>query len=64
MTADDLAIFSAESKEQGNNWSDAIQISKPKIRATHPRIVKTRQGFLALWTENDGQQLLLTTLLI
>jgi len=64
MTADGLAIFSAESKDQGNNWSDAIQISKPKIRATHPRIVKTRQGFLALWTENDGQQLLLTTLLI
>jgi len=40
MTADGLAIFSAESKDQGNTWSNSKQISKPKIRGAHPRLSK------------------------
>jgi len=64
MTADGMVIYSAESKDQGNNWSTAKQISKANTRATHPRIVKTKTGFFALWTENNGQQLLLATLLM
>jgi len=64
MTADGLAIFTAESKDQGNSWSTTKKISKSNMRATHPRVVKTEQGFLALWTENDGKQLLLATLLL
>ena len=51
----DWAVFFSESQDQGSNWSSPKQISKPGMRATHPRIVKTENGFLVLWTENDGQ---------
>jgi len=56
MSKHGLAIFKAESTDQGMSWSIPIQISNSQLRATHPRIVKTKQGFLALWTENDGNQ--------
>jgi hypothetical protein len=64
MTANGLAIFMAESNDQGNSWSDTEQLSNENVRATHPRIVKTVQGFFVLWTENNGQQLLLNTIII
>ena len=57
MTENGLAIFTAESIDQGKSWSKATQLSKADVRATHPRIVKTKEGFLTLWTENDGHQL-------
>ncbi|MEE9397056.1 MAG: sialidase family protein [Methylococcales bacterium] len=61
MGENTLAIFTAESKDQGVSWSSPKQISTVGTRATHPRIVKTENGFLALWTENDGQQQILAT---
>ena len=54
MGEDGLAIFMSESKDQGSNWSEPKQISTAGLRATHPRIVKTKTGFLSLWTENNG----------
>lgn len=52
---DELAIFSAESSDQGVNWSAPKRLSKPGMRASHPRILSRKQGFLALWTETtDG----------
>jgi len=56
-----LAIFFAESKDYGKNWSTAQQLSAIEMRASHPRIVKTAQGFLAAWTQSDGKQQQLIT---
>ncbi len=59
MMADDdkLAVFMAESNDQGATWSDPVRVSKPGMRATHPRIVSKKAGFLTLWTESStGQQ--------
>ncbi len=55
MTANGLAIFFAESLNQGQSWSKPKQISAADMRATHPNIIKTKNGFLAVWTESDGQ---------
>ena len=61
MTEEGLAIFSADSADQGLSWSVPSQISMRKIRATHPKIVKTKSGFLVVWTENDGYKQTLAT---
>lgn len=61
MGEDGLAIFMAESNDRGANWSASKKLSTPGLRATHPRIVKTENGFLSLWTENNGQQQTLAT---
>ncbi len=50
-----LAVFAAESKDQGKHWSKPIQLSSVGSRATHPLVIKTRTGFLSLWTEHDGK---------
>ena len=55
MGEDGMGVFVAESQNQGVSCSTAKKISKPDMRATHPRIVKTENGFLALWTENNGR---------
>ncbi len=56
-----MAVFLAESFDQGLNWSRPRQLSAPANRATHPRIIKTSSGFLALWTAHDGNQQRLIT---
>ncbi len=61
MGEESLAVFMAESQDQGTSWTKAQQISNAGMRATHPRIVKTETGFLALWTENNGLQQKLAT---
>lgn len=50
-TADGSGIFIAKSQDNGATWSNADRLTEPKVLATHPRIVATQQGFLALWTE-------------
>lgn len=50
-----LAIYAAESKDRGYSWSSTMLLSASQMRASHPRIVKTKTGFLALWTESDGR---------
>jgi len=51
-TEDGLAIFYAESNDSGLSWSESKRLSKPGMRATHPRIISTDTGFLTLWTES------------
>ncbi|MFK5948930.1 MAG: sialidase family protein [Methylococcales bacterium] len=64
MTENGLEVFMAKSSDQGNNWSVYKQISTPNLRASHPRIVKTKKGFFAVWTETKGQQLILKSIII
>jgi len=61
MSDNGFAIFTAESLDQGKNWSSPRQLSKVTQRATHPRIVNTQHGFLALWTSSDGHYQSLAT---
>ena len=56
-----LAVFKAESGDQGHSWSQPEQLSGKGMRASHPRIVKTGSGFLALWTQSDGRTQTLST---
>ncbi|ORU92661.1 MAG: hypothetical protein A6F70_03375 [Cycloclasticus sp. symbiont of Bathymodiolus heckerae] len=49
-----LGNFYAESKDGGEHWSVAKLLSTKGARASHPRIVKTKNGFFAAWTESDG----------
>ncbi|WP_144259468.1 sialidase family protein [Methylocystis sp. ATCC 49242] len=46
-----LAIYAATSSDDGASWTEAKRLSPLKITATHPRVVATKSGFLALWTE-------------
>jgi len=61
MTENGLVVFKAESKNRGKNWSASEQISTTNMRASHPRIVKTKKGFFAVWTESNGQETTLAT---
>jgi hypothetical protein len=56
MSEDGLAVFVSESADQGIHWTQPKQLSSAGMRASHPRAVKTENGFLAVWTESDGQQ--------
>jgi hypothetical protein len=64
MGENGLTIFVAESQDRGASWSTPKQISKMSYRATHPRVVKTKDGFLALWTESDGKEQRMATLML
>jgi len=55
-TEDGLSIFYAESKDSGLTWSENKRLSKPGMRATHPRIISNESGFLTLWTESATGQ--------
>jgi hypothetical protein len=61
MGEDGLAVFVAESIDQGIHWSQPKQLSTSGMRASHPRTVKTENGFITLWTESDGQHQTLAT---
>ncbi len=54
MSEKGLAVFMAESVDSGQTWSAAQQLSTQGQRASHPRIVHTPFGFLALWTEHQN----------
>ena len=56
MGDDGMAVFYAASKDSGLTWSKPMQLSKAGMRASHPRVVKTESGFVAVWTEHDGHQ--------
>ncbi|MDO9213599.1 MAG: exo-alpha-sialidase [Methylococcales bacterium] len=53
---DGMSIFSAQSQDGGVIWSTAKRLSVTGIMATHPRIISTQHGFLALWTEKHPKQ--------
>lgn len=50
------SIASAQSSDGGMAWSKAQALSKSGFMATHPRIISTSAGFLALWTEKQPKQ--------
>lgn len=57
MSEDGLAVYALETSAPGQGtWSQPSRLSGKGSRASHPRIVKTKTGFLALWTEHDGKQ--------
>jgi len=64
MSENGLAVFAAESSNRGESWSKPRQLSKVGMRATHPIIVKTEKGFLAAWTESNGQQQTLAKIIL
>ncbi len=64
MSDSGLGIFTAESLDHGKNWSATRQLSAQGGRASHPRIVKTKNGFLTIWTESDGVQQSLKALVL
>lgn len=49
-----LAIYAATSNDGGAHWSAARRLSQAHVTASHPRVVATKSGFLALWTEQSG----------
>ncbi len=59
MTDQGMGVFMAEKANNGLDWSRAVRLSVTTERATHPRIVATPQGFLALWTESANGQTIL-----
>jgi hypothetical protein len=53
---DGASIFSAQSQNGGVSWSAPKRLSVTGIIATHPRLVATPSGFLAMWTEKHNKQ--------
>jgi hypothetical protein len=49
-----VGVFAATSTDAGAHWTAPRRLSPGKITASHPRVVPTRNGFLALWTEQPG----------
>ena len=47
-------IFLSKSTNGGYSWSTPQRLSEPRHSPTHPRVVATRHGFLALWTEKNA----------
>ncbi len=54
MTDTGMAVFMAESLDNGESWGAAKPISPAGVRATHPKIVATRDGFLLVWTATEA----------
>jgi hypothetical protein len=54
MTETGMAVFLAESMDQGKSWGAARQLSQQGVRATHPKVVATPSGFLAVWTAAEA----------
>ena len=44
-------IFSATTTDGGATWSDPQRLSDDAAVATHPRVIATKAGFRAFWTE-------------
>jgi hypothetical protein len=56
MEPDGTSIFYAKSDDDGANWLTATRLTTANNAATHPRLVATKHGLLALWTEKPGKQ--------
>lgn len=48
-------ILAQTSGDGGEHWSAVRRLSADGMHPTHPRVVPTADGFLALWTQTDGQ---------
>jgi hypothetical protein len=56
MEADGASIFYAKSEDGGASWLTAVRLTTADHAATHPRLVTTKHGLLALWTEKPSKQ--------
>jgi uncharacterized protein YceK len=56
MERDGSSIFYAKSEDGGTTWLTATRLTQPSNAATHPRLVATEHGLLALWTEKPNKQ--------
>ncbi len=56
MEPDGTAIMLSQSTDGGRSWSTPRRLSDPSRSPTHPRLVATGHGFLALWTEKNASQ--------
>ncbi len=45
------AVFASTSRDAGKTWDASKRLNPDGTTADHPRIICTRQGFRALWTE-------------
>ena len=53
-------IFYALSLDDGKSWGTRTKLSDGGSEATHPRVVVTKDGYLALWLErwNNSERVL------
>lgn len=56
MEANGSSIFYAKSQDSGTTWLTPTRLSTADKVATHPRLVATELGLLALWTEKPSKQ--------
>lgn len=56
MEPEGTRIFKAQSLDNGATWSTPTALSPVNSLATHPRLVATYTGYLALWTEKSAKQ--------
>jgi hypothetical protein len=56
MEAEGTAIFYSTSNNNGLTWNAPIRITDGKAVATHPRLMATKQGLVAFWTEKLNKQ--------
>ncbi len=56
MELDGLSIFYTTSENAGASWLTPKRLTKAENAATHPKLVSTPQGILAMWTEKPNEQ--------
>jgi BNR repeat-like domain len=56
MEPDGSSIFYAKSEDGGTTWLMSTRLTVAANSATHPRLIATGHGLLALWTEKPSKQ--------
>lgn len=55
ITESGFQIMAAQSNDLGESWSADMKLSLQGLRATHPRTVALKKGFLVFWTEGEAK---------
>ncbi len=56
MEAEGLSVFYTKLTEDESVWSTPKRLTQASNSATHPKIVATKFGFLAIWTEKPSSR--------
>lgn len=56
MEAEGFSIFYALSENNGASWLTPERLTEAGNAATHPKLVSTTKGILAMWTEKPSKQ--------
>lgn len=56
IEADGLSIFYSKSNNSGSDWLTPKRLTEARHSATHPKLVATKHGFLAIWTEKNNKK--------